>query len=55
MIELYKKHHPMLDKLFQDKVEMIVLNTLVHQNNPKKIMLNHLQLEFVQELVEMSN
>jgi hypothetical protein len=32
-IEQYKTHHLMLDMLFQDKVEMIVLNKLVHQNN----------------------
>jgi hypothetical protein len=33
MIEQYRTHHLMLDMLFQDKVVMIGLNKLVHQNN----------------------
>jgi hypothetical protein len=33
MIEQYKKHHLLLDMLFQDKVEMIELNKLVRRNN----------------------
>lgn len=55
MIEQYRIHHLMLDMLFQDKVEMIELNKLVHQNSSDQKVLNHLQLVFGRELVEMSN
>jgi hypothetical protein len=33
MIEQCKKHHLMPDKLFQDKVEMIELETLLRRNS----------------------
>jgi hypothetical protein len=54
MIEQYKTHHLMPDKRFQDKVVMIELDKLVHRNNSDQKVLNHLQLVFERELVEMS-
>jgi hypothetical protein len=55
MIEQYKTHHLMPDKRFQDKVVMIELDKLVHRNNSDQKVLNHLQLVFERELVEMSH
>jgi hypothetical protein len=45
----------MPDKRFQDKVVMIELDKLVHRNNSDQKVLNHLQLVFERELVEMSH
>ena len=54
-IEQYKRHHPKLDNPFQDTIVMIVSKRLVLQKSLAQIKLNHLQLEFVPESVEMSN
>ncbi len=54
-IEQYKRHHPMLDKPFQDTIVTIVSKKPVLQKNSIQTELNHLRLEFEPESVEMSN